>query len=618
MSRLFSCSLIVASLCVPAIAAGQSVTTESAANLRTDVNLVVLDVAVTDAHKNPVHSLTKADFTLLEDGHAQAIKSFEEHTSAEAATLPALPKLDPGTYTNYSPTPASGALNILLLDTLNTPMKDQPVVRDQMLKYLKEARPGVRMAIFGLSTQLHLLQGFTSNPELLRAVLNGKKGGAKASPLLNDPISGDQPGADDLMMDMATDVLGNSPSGAEVLANMQQFEAEQQSFQLQLRARYTLDALNQLGRYLSQLPGRKNLIWFSGSFPINILPDGDLLNPFSVVASSEDEFRETSNLLARSQVAVYPIDARGLMTMPMMSASNSGSKYARNPTAFGKDLSTFYSNTADENSTMNRMAEATGGAAYYNTNGLKEAVEKAVEAGSNYYTLTYTPTNLNWKGDYRKIEVKMDRQGLTLAYRRGYYADDPRSKGHHEESRNPGTGPGTKPYSAIHTAMLRGGPDPTEIIFGANIRPSSADTEPALAPGNQAAPKTTGPYRRYAVLFSIDPKGIDCPANPDGVHHCDLESITFVYDADGILFNTQTGRLTADIPASRFAALLQSGIRFRQEISVPVKGEYFLRIGVHDMATNRVGAVEVPVYAVSKLTPWAANAPGPAPAVAPK
>jgi len=101
------------------------------------------------------------------------------------------------------------------------------------------------------------------------------------------------------------------------------------------------------------LPGRKNLIWFSGSFPINILPNEDLLNPFSVVASAEDEFRETSNLLARSQVAVYPIDARGLMTMPMMSAANSGSKYTRNPTAFGKDLSTFYSQSADEQSTMN-------------------------------------------------------------------------------------------------------------------------------------------------------------------------------------------------------------------------------------------------------------------------
>ena len=618
MSRLFSCSLIVASLCAPAIAAGQSATTESAANLRTDVNLVVLDVTVTDARKNPVHSLTKADFTVLENGQAQTIKSFEEHIPSQAATLPALPKLDPGTYTNYSPTPASGALNILLLDTLNTPMKDQPVVRDQMLKYLKEARPGVRMAIFGLNTQLRLLQGFTSDPELLRAVLNGKKGLPKSSPLMNDSMSGDQPGADDLMMDMATDVLGNSPSGAEVLANMQQFEAEQQSFQLQMRARYTLDAFNQLGRYLSQLPGRKNLIWFSGSFPINILPNGDLLNPFSVVASSEDEFRETSNLLARSQVAVYPIDARGLMTVPMMSASNSGNKYARNPTAFGKDLSTFYSQTADEHGTMYQMAEATGGEAFVNTNGLKEAIEKAVEAGSNFYTLTYTPTNSVWKGDYRKIEVKMARQGLTLAYRRGYYADDPRAPGHHGEPKNSSPSSGPTPYSAIHTAMLRGGPDPTEIIFGANVRPSSADTEPALVPGNLAPPKTSGPYHRYTVLFSIDARGIDCAANPEGVHHCALESMIFVYDADGVLFNTQTGRIAADIPASRFASLLQSGIRFRQEISVPVKGEYFLRIGVHDQTTNRVGAVEVPVYAVSKLMPWTTQTPGSAMAPAPK
>ena len=618
MSRVFYCCITTVLLCAPALAAGQSATTVPAANLRAEANLVVLDVAVTDAHKNPVHSLTKADFTVLENGRMQAIKNFEEHTFAEAAALPALPKLDPGTFTNYSPTPASGALNILLLDALNTPMKDQSVVRDQMLKYLKEARPGVRMAIFGLSSQLRLLQGFTSDPELLRAVLNGKKGGANASPLLDNSLSGDQPGADDSMMELSADVLGNSPSGAEMLANMQQFEAEEQSYQLQLRARFTLDAFNQLGRYLSRLPGRKNLIWFSGSFPINIMPDGSLLNPFSIVASAEDEFRETTNLLTRSQVAVYPIDARGLMTMPMYSASNSGGKYARNPTAFGNDMSTFFSKTADEHGTMQQMAEATGGEAFINTNGLKEAVEKAVAAGSNYYTLTYTPANQEWKGEYRKIEVKMARQGLTLAYRRGYYADDPRAPIRRGEPKNSSPSPGPEPYSAIHTAMLRGGPDPTEIIFGANVRPSSADTESALVPGNVSTPKAAGPYRRYTVLFSIDPKGLDCAANLDGVHHCAMESLIFVYDADGVLFNTQAGRLAADIPASRFAALLQTGLRFRQEISVPVKGEYFLRIGVHDLATNRVGAVEVPVYAVSRLTPWSARTPLTAPAVAPK
>jgi len=614
MSRLFLGCLIAALLCAPAFAAGQTTNEQPAATIHAEADLVVVDVVVTDAKKNAVHGLAAADFTLLENGHEQTIKSFEEHTSALAASLPPLPKLEPGVFTNYSPTPANTALNILLFDTLNTPMKDQPFVRDQVLKYLKEARPNTRMAIFGLNTQLRLLQGFTSDPELLRAVLNGKKGLPKGSPLMNDPVSGDQPGADDPMMDMATDALGNSPSGATVLANLQQFEAEQQSFQLQLRARYTLDALNQLGRYLSSLPGRKNLIWFSGSFPINILPDGDLQNPFSVAASAEDEFRETTKLLTRGQVAVYPIDARGLMTLPMMSASNSGKSFANNPNAFGKASANFFNQTTNEHATMRQMAEATGGEAFVNTNGLAQAVESAVETGSNYYTLSYAPTNREWKGDYRKIQIKTERQGLTLAYRRGYYADDPRAPVRHTESKD--SNAAQAPYDPLRAAMLRGGPEPTEIIFGVNIRPNSAAAEPNLAPGNHADPKTTGPYRRYTVLFSIDAKAIECAPTPDGAHHCALESLIFVYDTDGALLNSHGGLSKIDIPASRFASILQSGIRFHQEISVPVKGETFLRIGVHDQATDRVGAIELPVAAVSRLAPL--DAPAPASASPPK
>jgi hypothetical protein len=260
---------------------------------------------------------------------------------------------------------------------------------------------------------------------------------------------------------------------------------------------------------------------------------------------------------------------------------------------------------------MNQMAQATGGEAFVNTNGLKEAVEKAVEAGSNYYTLTYTPANREWKGDYRKIQVKVARQGLTLAYRRGYYADDPRTPVHHGEPKE--LSAVQAPYNAMHAAMLRGGPEPTEILFGANVRPSSADSEPALAPSNQASPQMIGPYRRYSVLFAVDVSGIDCPATEDGVHHCALESMVFVYDAGGALLNTQDNRFKAEVPAARFASLLQSGMRFRQEISVPVKGESFLRVGIHDETTGRVGAVELPISAVSKLTPLNAHTPAPAP-----
>src|SRR6202040_835201 len=111
----------------------------------------------------------------------------------------------------------------------------------------------------------------------------------------------------------------------ETIANMRQFEAQQQSFQLQLRVKYTLDAMSQIARYLSSIPGRKNLIWFSGSFPISVLPDttGNLPDPFAVVADYEKEFRDTVNLLARSQVAVYPVDARGLTNAPVYDAATS-------------------------------------------------------------------------------------------------------------------------------------------------------------------------------------------------------------------------------------------------------------------------------------------------------
>jgi len=590
---------------------------------RTSSDLVVVDITVADSRQNPVHHLNSTDFTVLEDGKPQTLKFFEEHAVGSTQSLPPLPRLVPGSFTNYSPTPTNAALNILLFDKLNTPLNAQSVVRDEVLKFLKEVRPGTPIAIFTLTTQLKLLQGFTSNPELLRALVMSKKGSQQASSLMNDAMNGDQPGADDPMMDMATDALGNDPSAATVLADLQQFEAQTQSFQLQLRQRYTLDALNQLARYLSDLPGRKNLIWFSGSFPITILPDPDIQNPFAVVASAADEFRETVDLLSRSQVSVYPIDARGLMTLPMLNPSQSGASMARNPNAFASNNAKFFQNTASEHGTMDQMALATGGKAFVNTNGLKEAVEKAIDAGSNYYTVAYTPINSNWNGDYRKIQIKTDQQGVTLAYRRGYFADDP-TKPHGGESSEL-TSDAVR-YSAFQSAMLWGGPEPTELIFVADVRPSSPDTESEFAPGNQPGKKSSGPYRRYTITYIANPRQVHCDPTPDGVHHCALQFLSVVYDQDGNVIVQQGNGIHADLPADRYAALIKGNLSYRQQISVPVKGEFFLRIGMRDISTDRVGAVELPVASVAKLPPPAqpaapaaapSAAPGPAPPTAP-
>ncbi|ADW68320.1 VWA domain-containing protein [Granulicella tundricola] len=583
------------------------------ATLRTRARLVVLDVVVTDKNKNPIHGLKKDDFTVLESNNPQKVGSFEEHaalTAAQAASAPPPPNFGPGIFTNYTPTPVNSAVNVLLLDALNTPHIDQAYARSQLIQYLKNARPGTNTAIFTLTTQLHMLQGFTSDPEVLRKVITKQTG--RSSPLLDDATGGGGPPVS--VTDQMTEELGGTVP-AQVLANMQTFENDQNSFQLQLRAKYTLDAMNQLARFLAGIPGRKNLIWFSGSFPLNILPDtsGQSSDPFSAIASSETEYRETTNLLARSQVAVYPIDARGLMTSPSYSAAASGSKYVHNPGAFAKDESDFFFKTADEHGTMTRMAEDTGGHAFINTNGLTEAVAQAIDAGSNYYTLAYTPTDAKWTGNYRKIQVKLAQSGYTLAYRHGYYADEPGSAYSAVTAADTATTPRTDP-ALMQRAMAHGAPPQTQIIFKIRVLPTTTEEESRLVEGNVAVlGKINGPYRRYAVDFAADPSHIFFTHTPEDHYLARIEFVALVYNADGTLVNSIAQTVPVNVIATTFKELLHSGIPFHQEISVPVKGQYTLRVAMHDLHNNNIGVTELPIAAVKNLPPVPVPAQSPTP-----
>jgi VWFA-related protein len=424
------------------------------ATLRAGTQLVIVDVVVTDKNQKPVHGLKASDFIITEENVPQVVKHFEEHTAltpADATKFPTLPKFPPGVFTNYTPAPVNGAVNLLLLDALNTPVRDQAYVRQQLLAYLNATPPGTRIAIFGLTTQLTILQGFTSDPELLKAITSSKLG--KNSPLIQDSVGGGG------IQNSTADDLEDQGADATVVANLRQFDAQQQSFQLQLRVKYTLDAMNQLARYLSSIPGRKNLIWFSGSFPISVLPDttGNLTDPFAVVADYEKEFRDTVNLLARSQVAVYPIDARGLTNSAIFDAATTRN-YAsagHGPARMTQDLNKFSTDTNAEHSTMSQMAEATGGHAFYNTNGLTQAVATAINDGSNFYTLTYTPANPARDGKFRKIKVQLARSGVNLAYRHGYYADDP------DKGPPPATNGQPRQSNVADSAVTAGVPTPS-------------------------------------------------------------------------------------------------------------------------------------------------------------
>lgn len=593
--------------------------------IRSYTNAVVIDVVVTDSQGNPVRGLKSSDFTLTEDKQPQTVRHFEEHTASPESRIqmaPA-PKLPPGLFTNKSAAPENGPVNVLLLDYMNTPYQSQPYARRQLLDFLNKAPAGTRIAIFALTDHLVMLQGFTSDMDVLKAALNSKKGAPQTSDILNNDGS---VGSSALSEALANDVNDGQAAVAgmvtqQMIDDVDRFEALDASFQQQLRANVTLNGFDTLARYLVGIPGRKNVIWFSGGFPLNVLPNANEADPTDSVERNDEEIRKTDNLLTHAQVAVYPVDARGVMTDPTYDVSNvtpisinpadPGAASAAPSSASAGALQ----DVAQEHLSMEEMAEDTGGHAFYNSNGLAQSVAKAIDNGSNYYTLTYSPTNTQWDERFRSIKIKVDQPNIKLAYREGYYAVDPNNtkrvaiQGEATLAVQPNT---------MLTAMMHGGPDPAQILFKVRIRPASETAEDTPNKFNQTNPdpkvKISGPFKQYSVDLVPDPKAISCLQEPTGDRHCSLEVWTFVYNTQGEKLITASNRIFRYLTPADYDKLLKGGMAFHQEISVPVKGQYFVRTAIHDMISDKVGAVEVPIVSVAKLEPLQAMA---VPAAAP-
>jgi VWFA-related protein len=158
----------------------------------------------------------------------------------------------------------NGALNVLLLDALNTTSPNQAYAREMMIKMLPKLPQNQPMAIYLLGSKLRLVQDFTSDPELLKKAASSIKG--QPSRLLDNP-AGTSPAAAP-MGSVASELIASVPGLANQLS---QFEAEQSVARNDFRVSYTLQALNSLARTLAGYPGRKNLIWVSETFPFDIL-----------------------------------------------------------------------------------------------------------------------------------------------------------------------------------------------------------------------------------------------------------------------------------------------------------------------------------------------------------
>jgi hypothetical protein len=241
------------------------------------------------------------------------------------------------------------------------------------------------------------------------------------------------------------------------------------------------------------------------------------------------------------------------------------------------------------------LAEQSGGKAFANTNGLSDVIDKITSTSSHFYTLAYSPTNPKMDGAFRNIKVKVGGGEYKLSYRRGYFAVDEALPGssltmRNQEvqklaSKNPGAVDPLLPF------MDLGMPQSQLILYKALIVPTAAGENDAADKNNK---------NHYKVDFAIDLKDLKLNLDTDGLHKGALNVSLIVYDRYGNIVSREDHLVQLNIKPDAYAIFQNAGVQLHAQLAVP-KGNFWLRTGIYDRASGKVGTMEIPLAAVKPL-----------------
>ena len=240
--------------------------------------------------------------------------------------------------------------------------------------------------------------------------------------------------------------------------------------------------------------------------------------------------------------------------------------------------------------TMNEVAQSTGGKAFYNTNGIEEAMTEAAEQSSNYYTLSYNPANKNYDGKFRKIKIAMAEKGYHLYYRPGYFADDPYAPPKNADmARSIGV-----------AAMQHGSPQSRQILFAVRVAPVGSkkqieNPERILiaSKGKPVLPATVE-AQHYVIDFAVESSGLRFMPQENGDHKSTLTIMIAAYDDEGKQLSGVSSIWVGDLDAAAYKNVVSGGVRIEQELDVPERAAS-LRLGIQDQMSNSLGTIELPL-----------------------
>jgi VWFA-related protein len=437
-----SCRVSVAAAVAVLVALGAPAETRqepqrATGTIREGVRAVLVDVVVRDRRGQPVRDLTQSDFELIEDGVAQAIGSFApmfERPAAEPAPATPQPAVIGAPSAPMPQFTGGPGVTALVFDRLSPEARRRAAEAARSYLGAKEESADY-VAVFGIDLSLAAFVPFTRNAVALRKALDAMVTSASAgytSPEARQAIADATQAANTAAQNASNAIAGATGPGAaaaigsapadailtrmqaEAVKGFQAMDRDQQGYA-------TTNALFSIVTALGRIPGRKSVVVFSEGIAI---PPAVHRFYLGVIDAAN-----------RANVSIYTMDAAGLRAESDRSrirdAVNQQGKVGINTGYAADGAGGAYTRTLEGNEDnlrsdpaygLNELASSTGGLFFNNTNNLKPAFERVESDQRNYYLLGYTPANTKFDGRFRKIEVRVKRENVAVAARKGYFA----------------------------------------------------------------------------------------------------------------------------------------------------------------------------------------------------
>jgi VWFA-related protein len=557
---------------------------------------VTLDVVVRDRKGNAVRDLRASEFEVYEDGVRQQVESFQVFgrpldaapATARAAPAPASPAAGAVAATAGDGAETRAQVIAFVFDRMSPDARD--LSQKAAMTYLDRGHvDGDLVGVFAIDLALTTIQPFTRDTDLIRTGLQ------RAASQANTAVAGDR-GRTRELVDQVT--AGEAVSNAAIGANpgqggsssgigsaaaagalaqttariqagmLRQFEALERDQQGYASSNGLLAVVSGL----KSLPGRKTVVFFSEGL--------------SIPPNVQAQFRSVIHTANRSNVSVYAMDAAGLRVRSQNAETRDEMLLAAERR--GRQLATGRDDAADgimsrqlernedllrlnSEAGLGQLASETGGFLIRDTNDAASAFRRMEEDMRFHYLLAYSPTNEAYDGKFRTITVKVNRPGVHVQSRQGYYA-----------VRTPEAAAPLRTYEAPALVQLDRRPAPAEVPLQAAALSFPMSSRPGLAPILVRVPG-------QAVSYVLDKQD-----KTKKIHRSDLTIVARVKNASGQEVDRLSQQYALSAADESLEALRRGDILFYREAELP-PGRYTVEAVAYDALADKAGVVATPL-----------------------